>query len=156
MRKLAKLLMPAILLSTFAVNSFAQDTQGCPVVSISGPSEIVPKGRIARYSLDFDPIFNFWPLTYKWSTSAGPIGFGQGTPQVGVIQSNDCLTVTVEISGQPDHCPPSFSETSCIEWAPQPEKLVETFGTLNSKKIDLINRSLSNYNNQLNAQFFCI
>lgn len=153
----SKLLIIAIGLWVMVSNGPAQVAAGCPSVTVYGPPGIVLPGEIARYSVRVDPIDNAWPLTYKWSVSAGVIKSGQETSEIEVILPRSSLTVTVEVGGLPQNCPSVSSDTlPCYFGEPVAKKLVEISGVLTSKNLTRIKEAIDKHQDRVNDQFYFI
>ncbi|MEO6334906.1 MAG: hypothetical protein ABIO91_07990 [Pyrinomonadaceae bacterium] len=108
------------LLTISLFSSYAMAQSDCPSFSVNGPAGMVSEGEIATYSVA-GGLPPETPLTiqYLWSVSAGTIVRGQGTTAIEVRQPNELLTVTVEVSGLPQGCPHTASETA--PWVSAPD-----------------------------------
>lgn len=116
-----------LVIALFCQSAVGQD--GCPTISVLGPSEIVPVGEIAKYiAVVGGTEDEKHRLEYSWTVSSGAIVRGQGTTSIEVRQPNQSLTVTVEVIGLPKGCSYSASEVCCGHPPPQPVKLAEYVG----------------------------
>jgi hypothetical protein len=106
----------------------------CPSIDVIVPAGIVEPGRLETYTAAVSGANQ--DLKYFWKVNAGEVKSGQGTRTIEVQRADSRLTVTVDIEGLPGGCPSSASDSSVLEYAPQPAKV----GTLyslekgNSKK----------------------
>ncbi|MGD9629298.1 MAG: hypothetical protein AB7V18_08640 [Pyrinomonadaceae bacterium] len=119
----------ALLLGCFTlIGTNAQES--CPILSVEGPSGIVPRGELAKYTARLDLKGSQIAPSFEWTTSVGEIVSGQGTSSIEVRQPSDsCITVTVEVTGFPDTCPLVASETSCGLSPPVAMKIGEMSNT---------------------------
>lgn len=85
----------------------------CPVVDLTGPAGLTPNGEIATFVASTNPVVQ--DAKFEWTVSAGTIEKGQDTlvvevrmPAVPVIGT---VTVQVKVSGMPDGCADTSSET---------------------------------------------
>jgi len=142
--KMRTIFLIIISIGLLSISSFAQENSGtCPAISISGPSDIVEPGKIATYSVEVENKNNFPTLQYKWSVSEGRIVSGQGTMAIEVRQPNSLVTVTVAISGLPQGCTNTASD-SAIGDPPRPITKLDHFtiplGTIAADRIEKIRK----------------
>lgn len=89
----------------------------CPVGTVSGPSGLTQRGEPMTFTANFTGI-DQTAVSYNWVTSIGTISSGQGTPAITVetsgVDGGATITVTLTLSGVPDFCESSWSESSSI------------------------------------------
>lgn len=117
--------MTALLFLLLACSAALAQGKDCPEISVTGPAGIPQPGDEMPYSVDVGESGKANDLKYFWSTSSGEIVSGQGTTSVRINYPGfDTLTVTVRVTGLPEGCATTFSESAswgCI--LPVPEKL---------------------------------
>ena len=87
------------------------DPPPCPVVSVSCPSKMEPKGSVTFQATVLGGDTN---VTYEWSLSAGKIISGQATSKIAVDVSglsDESVTATVAVGGADPSCPTVVSCT---------------------------------------------
>lgn len=133
-----------------------QGQEICPTFSVNGPNGVIDVGKIAPYQVNIGSLSPDLALTFTWTVSYGIIKKGQGTRRIEVIQPANCITASVEVGGLPATCPFRFSETSCGDPPPLPEKLIEISGSLNKTKIGLASKALERFSVDKNAIAYVI
>lgn len=89
----------------FVVGAFGQSA--CPIISVTGPSGLTPKGGYMSFLAKVEGI-DLDKINYKWSISSGQIVDGQGTPVISITSTDMnqySITVKVEITELPPTCP---------------------------------------------------
>lgn len=145
------------LLFLLSVVCSAQEQTGsnCPTVSITGPSGIIPAGKISTYTASIDGKGKELKLEYVWSVSSGNIVAGQGTSTIDIREPNgSCITATVEIKGFPESCPTTASEWACGDPAPRPVKLDEFVGSLAKVRTERFIEAFDKAKNDSYAQVY--
>src|SRR5687768_17287256 len=109
--------MKRVLLTTLSILfAFGSASGQCPTISVVGPPGLTLPGEKMVYRAEVGPLGA--RLGYSWSTDKGTIVEGQGTPTITVIAEHhlggQILTATVQISGLPNSCMPTASETAGI------------------------------------------
>ncbi len=111
-----KLLLFSILFFLSAFSIIAQSP--CPTISITAPTSLIKIGDSMTFTAKVDGI-NAENLKYKWIVSNGEISSGQGTLAINVATMQDMagqtITATLEVSGLPQNCSKSFSNSAEIE-----------------------------------------
>jgi hypothetical protein len=127
----------AILLVVFITTEvFGQNMSvgSCPSVAIRGPAGITLPGEIANFSAEITgPIPS--DVKYSWSVTAGTVVSGQGTLllQVRTPKTGEyTMTVSLRISGLPQSCPNTFSETGGVTVYPATE-LIDAYGPVSTR-----------------------
>lgn len=142
-------LIAVIIIVCFPYIVVGQD--GCPTVSVVGPSGIVAVGETAKYRVFLDgTVSQEAGLEYLWSVSPGDIVRGQGTASVDVRRPDRTLTVTVEVKGLRAGCPAYAAMSASYHPPPQPVKLAEYQGELTERLVEEILTALAPHDtNQL-------
>lgn len=96
----------ALALCACSQKAPAQKIAACPKIEVT--AEV--SGKVATFTAKVDPL----PAgaTYNWSTAAGTITAGQGTPSITVDAPAGPVTVTAEIGGVAEPCAKSGSATA--------------------------------------------
>lgn len=106
-----------LLLLSSAANFFAQDTQDCPTISVTGPAGLVRPGNVANFSVTLGVDMSQM-ISYEWTVNYGTIENGTDAPVVNVRTSpearNMTLTATVTVKGLPAGCPNHASDTASV------------------------------------------
>lgn len=127
-----------ILFLIFCSAALAQtnETSPCPMISITGPSDVISPNEPIVFAADLGKKAENFNLKYNWTVSSSEIIEGQGTLIVKVLHKNfvESLTATVEIEGLPKECENIASMTMSIDPVRKPELFAE-FSTA-SLKID--------------------
>jgi hypothetical protein len=114
MKMSAKLLLPILLVFSATIAS-AQDR--CPSIFVSGPAGIVMKGDTAVFSVA-EPLDRKQGVAFKWEISRGTIIAGAGTSEITVLANTvepvTSITATVTVTGLPEGCENSASETAGV------------------------------------------
>lgn len=154
-----KILFISVLIILFGLNLFAQDPANCPTIDVIGPGGIPFQGEPVSFTANVDTKERTdLQIEYVWTVSSGKIIYGQGTPNITVERDSDeSITVTVEIKGFPEGCSNADSETmGCGLRPPQPIKAGEFLNfvtpTEKNQLKDLKNKVL----NDSNAQIYVI
>jgi len=98
-----------VLASSFLFACSPSSTAKCPAFTVAAD---VGKPEAGSATFTLSPTRD--GLTYNWSTSAGTISSGQGTPSIVVSDptAGDKVTATVEVSGVDASCPASGNTAS--------------------------------------------
>lgn len=127
------------------------DSQKCPSISIEGPSGAPRAGDKIPFKLNIGNYFDTSNLKYIWSVDNGKILSGQGTHSIIIDQSGldiTSLTATVTITGLPESCPNTYSESSVTHCGVE-AVLVNEYQKITSaeenKKLDILINELRNY-----------
>lgn len=103
-------LLTALIVS-FATSLNAQSA--CPVLDLTGPAGLSPSGEVVTFAAETNPTGE--NLKFEWTVTAGTIEKGQGTSVIEVrtprIPPIGTLTVEVKVTGLPDNCADTSSET---------------------------------------------
>ena len=141
--------IPLLLLSFLlaALSLSAQVNPQCPTVSVEGPAGGPRPGELISFTATVKPTES--KLTYKWTIDRGTIVEGQGTPIVKVRFAGRVSgwLASVEIGGLPSECPNTASESTSIDYAPDPTKL-DTFSlplsSIRDDRFESIGSAISN------------
>lgn len=102
----------------------------CPTLSVTGPAGVTAPGETVTFTANVSG-GSGEAVTYNWTTSAGTIIEGQGTPVIRVATTPEMagtsVTGTVTIGGVCDQCDKDASETAAITALPEPIT-VDDFG----------------------------
>ncbi len=115
------------LIFCFAALAQTNETSPCPMISITGPSDIISPNEPIIFAAHFSKKAEDFNLKYNWIVSSGEIIEGQGTLIVKVLQNDISknLTATVEIKGLPKECESIASVTMSVDLARKPELFAE-------------------------------
>ncbi len=145
--------MPSFLATSIYSLGQTDAAPSCPTISISGPAGIIPPNGVARYTATVDTKEKKLDLKYFWTAAAGNIVSGQGRASIEVNQPELGNIVTVEITGLPNRCPDTASESYVIDLPPQPVKLAQFSVAMfagDKLEMDRIAQAMSDHpNNQL-------
>jgi hypothetical protein len=156
-----KLLKTSILVFAFCFCAFAQtnNTLPCPTVSVTGPPGISAPNQPITFTVSIGEEAKDFKIAYNWTINAGEIVEGQGTTSVSVLRTvqGQNLTATVTVSGLPDGCNNTASETtSSCELPPQPIQIDEFSESANHIDKNRINEIVRALQNDPTAQLYII
>ena len=145
-----KLLQTSILVTAFCFCAVAQTNNNapCPTISLTGPAGISAPNETLTFTASVGVEAKDYKIEYNWTIHGGEIVEGQGTTSLKVLRNvlGQNLTVTVKVSGFPDGCDNTASETaSGYELPPQPIKIDEfsqPFAKINKERINKVNEAL--------------
>ena len=145
-----KLLQASILAFAFCFSAFAQAnvTSPCPTISITGPAGIAQPNESILFTLAIDEKAKNYDIKYNWTISRGKIVGGQGTTILSVLPNpGEGVTAVIEISGLPDNCINTASESYmyCVGIQPtQIDVFSEPFTSIDKNRITEIFRAINN------------
>lgn len=129
MRRIFKLTVIGI--SLMSLNMSAPTPSGrtqCPTITIECATELIEPNKPFKVTVNVDGADPKLSLSYNWSTSAGTIVSGQGTPAI-IIQNPlphcQTTTATVEVAGLDSSCQRTASCTTTIYGIPVSRKFDE-------------------------------
>ncbi|HQU81870.1 MAG TPA: hypothetical protein PKY59_02020 [Pyrinomonadaceae bacterium] len=137
-------LFTSLFILTFSLSAFSQTngTAKCPDMQIYGPPGLPNENQEVNFTLSVKNVEEN-SLQYKWTSSAGDIIQGQGTPKITVRQlpKLGSITAVVEITGLPEGCPNTFSENLIADPLPK-SNLIDEFSIvphrIDKSKIDYL------------------
>jgi hypothetical protein len=147
-----KLLKTSILVFAFCFCAFAQtnNTLPCPTLSVTGPPGISVPDEPITFTASIGEEAKDYEIEYNWTIHGGEIVEGQGTTSVSVLRNvqGQSLMVTVNVSGLPDGCSNTASESaSACGLLPQPTQIdvfSECANHIDKNRINEIVRALYN------------
>lgn len=97
-----KRLITILALAAAAPGVALAQTQACPTITTTGPTDTVPAGQPVVVSAKVEPAGDY---TYSWSVESGAIKSGQKTTSVSIDAPPDSVvTATVEVGGLAKRC----------------------------------------------------
>jgi hypothetical protein len=140
------LFIPLFLL-IFCRVSFAQTNKisSCPTVSISNTTIPEPEGYVV-YTASLSEQVEPFKVQYNWTVQHGKIVSGQGTSTAKFKIDSTSLNVSVQITGLPEKCPNTASESFVIDFAQQRQfaEFSISVSQINKNSLDSLAAELQN------------
>lgn len=127
-----KILTLLFCLLAFSISVPAQnETVICPTISVSGPEMSASPGELVTFTANVENAEKY-NIKYEWSVDVGEIIEGQGTPILTVRTSADTTRATVVITGLPEMCDNTASDTS-IQYCSIPPVMLDEYSIGNNQ-----------------------
>lgn len=111
-----QVIFTAILILAFSFTAFTRSNENlCPKITIVSPDKMLVPFEASIFTVELDEKIELPNLRYDWTTSKGEITKGQGTSKIELFVTPEDyganVTVNVKVTGLPENCNQTVSET---------------------------------------------
>lgn len=112
-----QLIFILFIIVTVASIVTAQNENGCPTITVSGPNRIVNQDGSMEFTAELSKEAERYKTEYVWTVKKGDLINGQGTKKISVKPKNEdslIAEVVFTVNGFPTNCPNSVSESAAV------------------------------------------